>query len=130
MVQAFVDPTLEFRRPLTHLVKQVDRVDEIRMLGLPEAVYRTYEQTGFVDAWMTNNNVNPAILNEFRSGMKLDELVRRNAIAVGDELYLPGQAGLVATVSYPIYSESEKTSLTNGNPRSRQSRPRKKSRST
>ncbi|KAL8784338.1 MAG: hypothetical protein Q9195_009083 [Heterodermia aff. obscurata] len=76
-----------------------ERIGIIYMCGLPHAVYRAYETTGFVLTWLENNNVDTAILNDFRSAMKMEELVRKNVILAGDELYLAGQAGKVATVT-------------------------------
>ncbi|CAF9915620.1 MAG: hypothetical protein HETSPECPRED_002539 [Heterodermia speciosa] len=90
----------DLTRSLNHLAKQVTGVvGDIRMQGLAEAVYAGYEATGFVFTWLEDNAINAAILTNFRSGMKLDELVRHNAIMVGDEIYLPGPAGKVATIT-------------------------------
>lgn len=69
------------------------------MLGLKEAVYRQYEPDNFVRTWLEDNGVDTAILNDFRSAMKLDELVKRDIVTVGDELYLQDSNAKVATVS-------------------------------
>ena len=66
---------------------------EIWMLGFKEAVYRRYEPDNFARKWLKDNGINTAIVNDFRSAMKLEELVKRNKVTVGGELYLPDQAG-------------------------------------
>ena len=72
------------------------------MLGLPETVYQSYDVNGFIRTWLEDNGINTAILADFRAANKLEELVRHHAILIGDEFFLPGQAGKTATVCYSI----------------------------
>ena len=62
--------------------------DALVMLNLPKHVYESWEVTGFVHSWMSDNGVTIKIPEQLKSRLKLDKIVLAKALDIGDELVL------------------------------------------
>ena len=59
-------------------------------LGLPRHTYAAMEASGYENTWLQQLNLSPERLTNpdlFRSKMKLQQLVNKQALRVGDEIY-------------------------------------------
>ena len=61
-------------------------------LALPRATYAAMEASGYENTWLQQLNLSPDRLTDehlFQSKYKLVQLVSKNAVRVGDEIYFP-----------------------------------------
>ena len=83
-------------------------------LGLPQHIYRTWSQAAYDGGWMELAGVPEEILGEFTSKEKLEHLVLKGALHIGDELYVrAGDVDKAARVSFcgPLLIDSTKKPL-------------------
>ena len=57
-------------------------------LGLPQRIYHEWNNAPYDNEWMKTAGVSDSILDEFVSRAKMDSLVLKGALKMGDELYM------------------------------------------
>ena len=86
--------------------------DGVKTLGLPIAVHKIWEKKSYEydPKWMEKHGVPEAVLEDFVSAIRMDELIPKGALKMNDELYIVGkthkgvEVEKYATVSPPSSS--------------------------